>query len=327
MLRSMTRRPTSLRFASELRNEARPARDVASLAVFAGVFANAVTQFALQAWMTFRFATDVWGLPETLCVSLIFGLDLFAVVFMIFTFLMRTAKWSTRAYFWLIFAAGIGAQVFAAELYGEHANWAVELRVFAALPALFLAASLHGLILWRRHRSATAPSAPVQQSHPEFISCPFCGGDAISRSVLAAHIARRHPVSVKTTPRPAVDQAPRIERPARPVSPPATPPVSSGATPKRSRRGGRKGGVSDASRANAVARVVAGEVTAGEAASALGVSKRSVEMWVKAHRMNSEREAPKDAEWLGEPSTAAFWPAEGEFLQANGHRPDAEVTA
>jgi len=130
--------------------------------VFVMVAANAATQFAIQAWMSYRFAKDVWAIPRPLCVSIIVALDLFAVTFMVFTYLLRTASAKARAYVWLVFAVGVSAQLFAAELYGAHEQWKLPVRVFAGLPALFLAASLHGLIIWRNHASkGTNQPAPI----------------------------------------------------------------------------------------------------------------------------------------------------------------------
>ena len=148
--------------------------------VFAGVAANAATQFAIQAWMSYRFAHDVWAIPQALCVGIICALDLFAGVLMAITYQLRTAKWHTRAYDWLVFAAGVGAELFAAELYGAKEEWAIPVRVFAALPALFLAASLHGLIIWRNY-SAVQPTViaparttrpPVPDAQPETVPAP-----------------------------------------------------------------------------------------------------------------------------------------------------------
>lgn len=134
--------------------------------VFAMVCANAATQFAIQAWMSFRFARDVWAIPRPLCAAVILALDLFAVSFMVFTYLLRTAGWLSRAYVWVIFAVGVGAQLFAAELYGAHEHWTTPVRVFAGLPALFLAASLHGLIVWRNHASRTPARPPIEAPAP-----------------------------------------------------------------------------------------------------------------------------------------------------------------
>lgn len=128
--------------------------------VFAGVTANALTQFAIQAYMSYRFAKDVWEIPRLLCGGVIVALDLFAVMFMVFTYLLRQARWWTQLYVWAVFAAGVGAQLFAAELYGAHMKWSGPVRIFAALPALFLAASLHGLIIWRNHATSSTKLTP-----------------------------------------------------------------------------------------------------------------------------------------------------------------------
>lgn len=274
----MTRRPTSLRTP----------RDHASLLVFAVVFANAATQFAIQAWLTYRFAADVWDIPQPLCVSLIVALDLFAVMFMVFTYLLREANSGTKLYVWAIFAAGVGAQVLAAELYGDHQRWEFEVRIFASLPALFLAASLHGLIIWRRHRGDVKPT--TKHAHPE-PGMPAREGTGAER-------------------------APRAARPIQPERAPDSVIVSPPAQPKRSRRGGRQGGPSDEAKADAVQSVIARSETTTQVATRLGVSKRAVEIWVQHARANRPMEPSRVAEVLEMQSRG----------QVNGHRPEVGVT-
>lgn len=231
--------------------------------VFAMVGANAATQFAIQAWMSYRFARDVWAIPQPLCIAIIAALDLFAVTFMVFTYLLRTARWVTQAYVWLVFAAGVGAQLFAAELYGAKEEWASPVRLFAALPALFLAASLHGLILWRNH-ATTRPAAPA--------------------SVVEA-VA---PAAVK-----APNEAPKIERPAvRPEVAPTPPPAPSDRKPQaRTSRPAGPAPTIPASRIEAADRVIDG-VPAKVVAAELGVSKRAVEGWAAARRKQLAEPGP-----------------------------------
>jgi hypothetical protein len=295
--------PTSLR-TRELRSH----RDATSLVVFAVVFANAATQFAIQAWMTFRFATDVWRIPEPLCVALIFALDLFAVMFMVFTYLLRDVRLRTKFYVWSVFAVGVGAQLFAAELYGAHQSWELPVRIFAGLPSLFLAASLHGLIIWRRHRAGTKPAEP--RLHPDFIRCPLCGGDAISRDVLRAHMARRHPAPGPVQTRSIKTIEAQSTAPVKPVPPL----VSSGAAPRK--RGGRRNGPSDQAKQDAIYSVLARSETAAQAASRLGVSKRAVELWVQHARAAGAGQQFSDALTTMLPTSP----------QVNGHRPEVGAT-
>lgn len=162
---------TTNKTPDELANVRQPRRATVGL-VFAGVAANALTQFAIQAFMSYRFAKDVWDIPRPLCVAVICALDLFAVMFMVFTYLLRTAKWWTQLYVWFVFAAGVGAQLFAAELYGAKEQWETPVRVFAALPALFLAASLHGLIIWRNHSATAVEPVEAPASKPARTGTP-----------------------------------------------------------------------------------------------------------------------------------------------------------
>jgi predicted GIY-YIG superfamily endonuclease len=287
--------------------------------VFAGIVANALTQFAIQAYMSYRFARDVWTIPQPLCVAVIVALDLFAVMFMVFTYLLRSARWYTQIYVWLVFAAGIGAQLFAAELYGAHENWALPVRWFAALPALFLAASLHGLIIWRNHSAEPEePTAPkigawVYRAWTEDGECIYIGvtTDIVQRLrshrseaqwwTLAANITE---VAYAT-----FDEAVAVERAAIKAERPqfnrqhnpdlpkrraenAAPPLATSVRRTEGKAQVVKSGVSgpspvrrksNPSRDDAVRRVSAGEDTAVVAAD-LGVTRRAVQIWVqKAH--------------------------------------------
>lgn len=230
--------------------------------VFAGVAANSLTQFAIQAFMSYRFARDVWVIPQALCVAVIAALDLFAVMFMVFTYLLRAAKWWTQLYVWFVFAAGVGAQLFAAELYGAHEGWSEPVRVFAALPALFLAASLHGLIIWRNHSALS-----VEPTAPKAV--------AVERAAIKAErpqFNRQHNPDLPK--RRAENAAPplatsvrRTERKARAVESGTTGPMPVS----------RK---SNPSRDDAVRRVNAGEAT-DVVATDLGVTRRAVQIWVQ----------------------------------------------
>jgi hypothetical protein len=226
--------------------------------VFAMVGANAATQFAIQAWMSYRFARDVWAIPQPLCIAIIAALDLFAVTFMVFTYLLRTAGWVAKSYVWLVFAGGVGAQLFAAEQYGSHQAWTDPVRLFAALPALFLAASLHGLILWRNH-ATTRPAVPAP---------------------VVEAAAPPAPAAVK-----APNEAPKTERPARPEVAPTPPPPASGRKPqvKAVRQTGPAPTI-PASRIEAADRVIIDGTPAKDVAAELGVSKRAVEGWAAARR-------------------------------------------
>lgn len=270
------------RSADKLRSEIASPGVAAVRVVFAMVVANAATQFAIQAWMSYRFAKDVWSIPRPLCVAIIVALDLFAVTFMVFTYMLRRAHWLSQAYVWCIFAAGVGAQLFAAEQYGAHAAWTGPVRVFAALPALFLAASLHGLIIWRNHANVVAP-AKTEPPAETVRTGPAC------------HVA--------TPDERDAGRAPITERPPRPTAPPAVPPVSSGAATKPDRRPGRKvsaGGT--VSRTAAAKRVVDGE-SAKDVAAELGVTLRSVQGWVKDYR---EHPPPMGPPGLPMPGASIF---------------------
>lgn len=141
-------------------------RDLAAYAVFTGLVANAASAFSIQAYMTYGFAVAVWRIPGPLCVALIIALDVFAIMFMILTYLLRGTGWP-RGVATCVFLFAVGAQVFAAEMFGAYEQWPAAVRWFSAFPAVFLALAQEGVIVWRMHRNRTpapppAPPRPVE---------------------------------------------------------------------------------------------------------------------------------------------------------------------
>jgi hypothetical protein len=238
---------------NERTNEAAKLRshiDSAAYVVFAILAANAVTAFAIQAWMTYGFAAKVWRLPVQLCFALIVALDIFAIMYMVLMYLLRSTGWP-RFFATVVFLFAIGAQVFAAELYGDHQNWSTEVRWFAVFPALALALSQEGVILWRTHRNDAKPRPLVQDAPP--VPAP----------------ARPRATPAPTPPAPT---ATRKEQPA------------SGKTQVKAPDRPRKVDVGKSERRDAaVGRVLAGEAPKDVAAS-VGVSRRAVEIWVRDHK-------------------------------------------
>lgn len=225
--------------------------------VFALVGASAAAAFAIQAWMSYRFAKDVWDIPRPLCVSIIAMLDLFAVTFMVLTYLMRRAGWATQIYVWVVFAMAAGGQVYAAELYGAKEEWKLAIRLFSALPAIFLAAALHGLILWRNRVTTSAP-----------VSVP-------EKAVTSGNVRKVAPVSAPVAqpnvpigrPKPSAPKPAAKPRPAAPAAPVTDKVVSHRA---------------------AADRVITGLATAKDVAEELSVTPRAVQLWVKARRKEIE---------------------------------------
>lgn len=141
-----------------------------TFAVFAVVVAHAAAQFVVQAYLTYLFAAHIWQLPEQLRWCLIGALDLFAVVTMTLTYLLRTASRRVRAGSWAAFAFAVGAQCYVAEMVAGHQGWPDSARAMAAFPSVALAVSLELLNLYRLHRAraaavwvpvAPAPAPPV----------------------------------------------------------------------------------------------------------------------------------------------------------------------
>jgi type IV secretory pathway TrbD component len=225
--------------------------------VFAGLTANAATAFVIQAWMTYGFGSEVWKLPVALCVALIFALDVFAVTFMVLTYLLRGTGWP-RVFVTIVFLGAIGAQVWAAELFGDHMNWSPEIRWFAALPAVLLALSQEGVIMWRTHRAdRRAPSPRAERKGPR----------------------PNNPAPEK----PQTGAAPMRMRPARPSTPPPPPPAPSG-------KGGRGRPVDPAELqrrddlVEEVHRLGADKPAKEKIAEKAGVTTRTIENWMASYK-------------------------------------------
>ena len=267
--------------------------DRAFALVFAILGANALTAFLIQAWMTYGFAAKVWVLPVSLCFALIVALDLFAVMYMVLTYLLRGTGWP-RAVATAVFLFAVGAQVFAAEQFGEHEGWSVEVRWFAALPAVFLALSQEGVILWRSHRN-DLPKRTTDKPAPSD--------------------------KPKPVPQPKAEPVARKERPETGKTQ-AKPPASRPAVPrKEDRKEDRKDGPPDP-----VARVLAGE-TPATVAKDLGVSPRAVQIRVKKWKDEhgeAQPELERKSLVLGPPLITPPLTSEN-TRPVNGAAPDVEV--
>jgi nitrate reductase NapE component len=213
--------------------------------VFAVLSLSAVTAFAIQAWMTFGFAKEVWGMPVELCFALVFALDVFAVMWMILSYLLRNTGWP-RFIAFVVFLFAIGAQVLAAEMFGAHRGWSEEVRWFSAVPALLLALSQEGVILWRTYRSRRM----LRTQPPATVAPP-----AVTREPR------------KTTTTPPVPPAPRPPAPAATAAP-----------------AGGKRETARAEHDKVAQRVIAGQVTKEQAATDTGKSIRAVELWIADYR-------------------------------------------
>jgi hypothetical protein len=248
--------------------------DGSAFVVFAILAANAATAFAIQAWMTYGFAKEVWKLPTSLCFALIVALDIFAIMYMVLTYLLRGTGWPRFAAT-VVFFAAIGAQVFAAELYGDHKVWATEVRWFAVFPAFALALSQEGAILWRTHRR--------DREVRELAARRKAALEAEARTV-------EGPV-----PPPATKDAP----PA--LTTRATSETAKVVAPVRKEAGktGKTQVKTPAPAKNdrqeeAVKLVLSGKRPA-DVAPQFGVSKRAVELWVKSYReRNPEPQTPPE---------------------------------
>lgn len=250
-------------------NETKSLTDWTAVGVFIVFAANAATAFAIQAWMTYGFGAKVWGMPVPLCAALIVALDVFAIMFMVLTYLLRGTGWP-RGVAMVVFLFAIGAQVFGAEQFAEYEHWPTSVRWFSALPAIFLALAQEGVILWRTHRADGRKKAKQQDDPP---------ATAAKNQEPPAPVER--------------NAAPVIARPPRQVKPPAAPPISSGKTPKLGRRG-RQIDPAEQERRDLIAASVLDGTDKKTAARSAGVSVRSVENWIASYRERHPEPAPQD---------------------------------
>jgi hypothetical protein len=207
--------------------------------------ANALVQFAIQAWLAYSFAAPA-------------ALDAFVVNMMIVTYELRRSRMRTRVYAWAVLSLGIALQVGAAEGFALYKDWGWAARIASFAPALLLAASLHTLIIRRRETPASDGQGRDEQTSTEH-----------QRQVdgeLAE--AFRH---VATAAEQAAGRAPVTVRPPRPIKPPAAPPAPSGRRPQVK--------PSDSADVAEVRDLVAAGVSCRDAARKFGKSKR----WAESH--------------------------------------------
>jgi hypothetical protein len=138
-------------------NETKPARRNVPNVVALLFGANAVTQFAIQAWLAYEFADEVWKLEGPLPWFVPIALDAFAITLMAATFILRNAPMRQRGYAWFWLGIAILAQVGAAEALAHHRDWGDAARLASVFPAVFLAASLHALIIVARRTPEISP--------------------------------------------------------------------------------------------------------------------------------------------------------------------------
>jgi hypothetical protein len=220
----------------------RPRRTLAPVALLFA--ANAATQFAIQAWLAYGFADKVWKLRGPLPYLAPVALDVFAINLMAAAYMLRRAPLRQRAYVWFWLAVVIGAQVGASEGFADHEKWTVWGRVASVFPAVFLAASLHALIIVARRRddAAVEPTDPrpglrarwaVWRARRTTGRGLVAGGDALAQALAGrpspalatAHAVASRPravarIEVPPPPPPPVRSAPA----ARPVEMPEPPP-------------------------------------------------------------------------------------------------------
>lgn len=167
--------------------------------------ANALVQFAIQAWLAYSFAAHVWHLPGPLPFAAPAALDAFVVNMMIVTYELRRSSLRTRAYAWAVLSLGILLQVGAAEGFALYEQWGWAARIASFAPALLLAASLHTLIIRRREVPASDGQGRDEQAEAD---AALRAADAAFNQAAAAAPAATQP------PRPTPAAVPSRRRPA-----------------------------------------------------------------------------------------------------------------
>jgi hypothetical protein len=261
--------------------------------------ANAATQFAIQAYLAYGFALHVWRLASLLPWIAPVALDVFAINLMGFAYELRNAPLRQRMYVWGWLGVVIGAQVAAAEGYADHEKWSLWGRGASLFPSIFLAASLHALIIAARKRDhALLSDAPARVG----VWAVWRTKRQVARALKAERRAHGRKPLVLTLPRPVIleggtavalaapREVPAIEAPAavkpeparepeRPAEPARPRPARRGA-PKRSRRGGGD------LQAIVIKRCLDGEhpEDAKTVALEVGANPRTAQLWVKHER-------------------------------------------
>lgn len=254
---------------------------------------NAAAQFTLQAWLAYGFAKHVWRLAHPLPYLVPVALDIFAINLMAAAYELRSAKFRQRIYVWTLLALVIGAQVGASEGFADWANWSLWGRVASFIPAVFLAGSLHALIIVARHRDRTIqpgrPTAsPAAVRHVGAALAAALDVPAVSAAARVAAMTHRLAVveppptraitatPPAATPVPAPRPEPAAAKPRRPRPVPATP--ASASVPGR---GGRQ---PNPLRADVIKRCLDGGEDAATVAKEIGANVRTAQLWVSKER-------------------------------------------
>jgi hypothetical protein len=288
--------------------------------------ASALTQFVIQAFLAYGFAAHVWGLAQPLPWCAPVALDLFAVTMMAFTFRLRSARLRRRVYAWFWLAVAIAAQVGASEGYADHLGWNWWGRIASLFPAVFLAASLHSLIIAAREMDAVPPAArrvrlprrPLRRVWSWLRRTPPPAAPPAETPPAAGEVDQAADEALAAADRAFAAAAgtgtgwPGSATPAR-------------VTTHRPRRSRRAAGRGEDRRADAVSRVIDAGETAVDVAKSMGEKPRNVQNWVKAERERRAAGGPVTSRSV--PAPAADVPAwEAEFQTVATGPSDAPAT-
>lgn len=258
--------------------------------------ANALTQFAIQAWMAYGFADKVWKLRHPLPYAAPVALDVFAVTMMVLTYHLRNAPWRTRTYAWFWLGVAIASQVGVSEGFADHERWSAWGRAASVGPAVFLAASLHALIIVARRREHGDAPAARQRVTLAARWRAWYGPKAVAEKLADAldtvparssQLAAAHAIAARTA---LVKNAKPVQpEPARQPEPPAAPapaPVKAASRPSGPRAPRQAGRRTNPHRADVIKRCLDAvpPEDAATVAAGLGVNPRTAQFWVKQER-------------------------------------------
>lgn len=274
----------------------------APVALFFG--ANAVAQFAIQAVLAYGFGEHVWGLGKVLAFAVPVALDSFAITLMIFAYQLRFAPPRQRAYVWFWLGVAIACQVGAAEGFAAFKEWNAWGRWASLFPSIFLAATLHALIINARKRDHGAPGetlpgwlarrrtarAVAREIKAERLAASKVTHQTLINSrvsIAAAHAAAviastREPAPLPA-PLPAAPTPPELPAPPddRPVPTPRPRPAR---RPRQPLPAGGRGRQPNPLKDILIKRCTVGGENVAAVAKELGLPVRSAQLWVKGAR-------------------------------------------
>jgi hypothetical protein len=235
-------------------------------ALFAVTALIACLAYGISAWGVFGFAREIWRLPLSLCFAAAIAADLLSLAGALASYVLRDANAKVRAYTWSVFFVMTGLSVGAQESFAASRGLPPSARVASGAIVIALAASVHLLIVGKRH----APPSGA----PEFAKIVETPAPA------EANAKNSQPQAKRTD----SDDKPHVPaEPAR-IAAPATG-AAAGAVIEQPPKRTKRPSTATVDHDDISRRVLAKEITYEQARIEGGVkTRRSVELWVAAYR-------------------------------------------